>query len=400
MATSMLDSKPVFVARMISSGVPIAYIDRLVLDNIDTLGRLAYCSSSVPASGDDVAFVTTVCKAIGKTEEEIGSGMLGAIRRVWYESHTVAVAEIKHKVESTGESVPRKLPIPERAARSEAQERRLAGVDINSRIEPSYSLCDFVSHMKEDEQLRYVSPEMCTSRESEIQGIKRNAFPNENKADVSNEFRARRALQRRSLALDQSDLMTYLESERYHDFLYDLIQQPVPASHFPITLHQILQVDKFLWGRMSEYCRKGISPRPNGERPMQLAMDRARTDPVVLAMMQPLPRPAGGGHSYVSEGSKGKGKGKDKNRNETVKRKSEAVDEPKKGKGKGIRDKFVPMPKPLVGLHARTKDNKRICFSFNLASGCDEASAGDECSKGAHVCCKCLGSHSFQACRS
>ena len=133
---------------------------------------------------------------------------------------------------------------------------------------------------------------------------------------------------------------------------------------------------------------------------MQLAMDRARTDPVVQAMMQPLPRPAGGGQSSASEGSKGKGKSKDKNKNESVKRKSDVVDEPKKGKGKGSRDKFIPMPKPLVGLHARTKDNKRICFSFNLAAGCDGAAPGDECSKGSHVCCKCLGPHSCQACRS
>ena len=68
MATSMLDSKPGFVARMVSSGIPIAYIDRLVLDNIDTLGRLAYCSSSVPASGNDAAFVAAICKAIGQTK--------------------------------------------------------------------------------------------------------------------------------------------------------------------------------------------------------------------------------------------------------------------------------------------------------------------------------------------
>ena len=391
-SSSMLDSKLVFVTRLISAGIPTDVVDRLIAGKIDTLGRLAYGSAAQPFTGDDTPFVAMICAKLRQTEDEIRSDGMGDLRRIWAESHTVAVAEIKHKVEATGESQPRKLPIPERAARLDAQMGRLAGVCINSRLEPSYSLCDAVEQMKQDEQLRYVSPESCNSRESELQGVRKEKFEaDETKADVSNEFRARLALQRRSLALDQSELMRYIESESYHNFLYDLILQPVPASHFPISLHQVLQADKFLWGRMSEYCRKGISRRADGSRPMEIAMGKARLDPVVIAMLQPLPKPAGGrgGGQQESDG-KGKGKGKEQ------KRKFESVsDGGKKGKGRG-KDKgpFIAMPKALIGMNARTKDNKRICFAYNI-SGCD---GGSECSKGAHVCCKCLGSHSQQNC--
>ena len=395
----MLDSKPVFITRLLSAGLPTDVIDRLIAGKIDTLGRLAYGSAAQPFTGDDSLFVAMICAKLRQTEDEIGSDIMGDLRRIWAESHTVAVAEIKHKVEATGESQPRKLPIPERAARLEAQIGRLAGVCINSRLEPSHSLCDAVEQMKQDEQLRYIAPESCTSRESELQGVRKEKFAADvPKADVSNEFRARLALQRRSLALDQSELMKYDDSESYHNFLYDLILQPVPASHVPISLHQVLQADKFLWGRMSEYCRRGISRRADGSRPMQQALERARLDPVVLAMLQPLPKGSGsgGGGGYQQQENKGRGKSTSKGGEDSQKRKHDSSsDGGRKGKGKGKdRGPFVAMPKALIGMHSKTKDNKRICFAYNL-SGCD---GGVECSKGSHVCCKCLGSHPLAAC--
>jgi hypothetical protein len=47
--------------------------------------------------------------------------------------------------------------------------------------------------------------------------------------DISCEFRCRQALQRRSLALDQADLMGYHVLESYHDFLFSLLTMEVPS---------------------------------------------------------------------------------------------------------------------------------------------------------------------------
>ena len=48
------------------------------------------------------------------------------------------------------------------------------------------------------------------------------------------------------------------------------------------------------------------------------------------------------------------------------------------------------LPKGLSG-HSKTSDGTNICFSYNTeGKGC---SAGDKCSRGAHVCMVCFEKH-------
>ena len=96
-----MGSKPVFLSRLASAGIGQAEINLFVAGNIDTLSRLAYSSSATPGSGDETPFLAMLCRIMRKPEDQLDDGLLAAIREIWYECHTVAVSEIKHKVEAT-----------------------------------------------------------------------------------------------------------------------------------------------------------------------------------------------------------------------------------------------------------------------------------------------------------
>ena len=153
---------------------------------------------------------------------------------------------------------------------------------------------------------------------------------------------------------------------------------------------QILEADKQLWALASDNCRTGLQRTAAGNYPAQDALQEAKSDPLVVALLQPFPvnksRSTEERETKTQKGSKGKGK-----------RSIESKGSPK-GKGKGQKKSSLA-PKELIGLHVRTENNDPICFAFNI-SGCGKAKDGERCSRGFHVCAKCLGSHSKSKCPS
>jgi len=416
----MLDSVHVFKSRAQSVGLPDNIIASLEAGRVDTLSKLAYISSNQPGCTDDSDFVKTVSTLAGynMTDNLMPAGLLACFRRLWFESHAVSLAEIKSRIERGDDTPLKKLPLPEREARRKAQQSALTGIRIEKHLEPSHALVDLLFTMKEEEILRYVEPAQCTCRESELQGVKVDNFlkldqsgklqkiqkENPVEADVSTEFRMRLALQRRSLALDQLQLMSYERSEAYHDYLFSLLLQSPPEGFSAVTMKQLLTADRQVWLYAAGSCREGISIRPSGEKPLELAFDRALNDPIVRATLQPLPRgrpqhlvndsfpprprlaPYNDQRSYQKGESKGKGK-----RNSQYKGES-------KGSSKGKFRGSGRVPQVLQGGKAITSSGQYICFGYNL-QGCPDATPGKSCQKGKHVCCKCESSeHTFQTC--
>jgi hypothetical protein len=269
--------------------------------------------------------------------------------------------------------------------------------------------------MQEDEVVRYISPEQCTHREAELGGQKKEIFMqadtggrlrqvnryNPPEADVSNTYKLRLAFQRRSLALDQFNLIPFDVSEAYHEYLFDLMLQPVLHGYNAISVPQIIQADKMIWTFMSTHCRQGISRRPDGTLPMQEALKEARSSPLVMAALQPLPKSSGGfdrkGKGKYDNGSQSSGSrdvpysykgGKDKGKGKGGKH-------GKAGKANNARSY---LPKDLAGGKTVTADGSRICFSYNLGN-CQLAKPGQSCFKGLHVCCGCESpDHGFLKC--
>lgn len=94
------------------------------------------------------------------------------MRRLFFESYSLAAADMQLRVERKDDRIPSKLANAERSARYEDQRRRLSGVDISGELEPSNSLIDIVYNMTEEDQLCYVRWEECTKRDQELMGIK------------------------------------------------------------------------------------------------------------------------------------------------------------------------------------------------------------------------------------
>eukprot|EP00971_Amphidinium_carterae_P174577 3460653-Amphidinium_carterae.1 len=72
----------------------------------------------------------------------------------------------------------------------------------------------------------------------------------------------------------------YSTQESWHEFLFHLLLRAPPTSaHSPVRLGQLLQADRELWTIMSQRCKHGLAPAPDGSLPLATAMDEARKDP-------------------------------------------------------------------------------------------------------------------------
>ena len=121
----MLDSEPVFQARLKDLKIPDDQFEELRSSGINTLGRFAYLCPIQPGSGsDDTPFIRSLLKNLKlQQESDLDSGHLAAYRRLWVEAYTVSISEIRNKVERTDETAVRKLPQPERVSRRNNQRR-------------------------------------------------------------------------------------------------------------------------------------------------------------------------------------------------------------------------------------------------------------------------------------
>lgn len=418
MAGSVLDSKAVFLARCRSAGIPDDDIKALAVVNVDTMAKMGFVCSCQPGVGDDAPFVSFLVRALGRADDTaFTDGELASFRRLWWECNTVAISDVRARVERTEDSQPRKLPVPERAERLRTQQARLVGVVISGVLEPSHSLLDFCNQMRDDEVLRYVNPNRCSTRAAELLGVKKENFMAPNSqgalmavsvetptmADLNGEYRVRLALQRRSLALDQVNLISYSFGESYHNFLFALMSKVVPPTHRRIGLDQILLADEQIWAAMTEHCREGISMRSDSTKPMEVAMTLARSDPIILSYLQPLPsggkgsspkKEKQGPYSPKAAGPAGKGKGGSKqSKSESSKGSSKPVPA---GKGKGKDKSAVPLA--LRGLNRTTAAGRRLCYGYNLEGCWNAVGTENECSSGCHCCARCLGTHPLSQC--
>eukprot|EP00971_Amphidinium_carterae_P145560 2884553-Amphidinium_carterae.1 len=146
--------------------------------------------------------------------------------------------------------------------------------------------------MKEDGVARYVEPSMCTSREQEVALQKREKFltldsqgklshvtkATDLKPDLSGEFCARMALQRRRVA----QFPVHVDR--------NLILRPQPTDyHQGVSLEQVLNADHEMWTLVSQQCRSGVKVLPDGTYPVEVAIRNARLDPFLMSTLQPLP---------------------------------------------------------------------------------------------------------------
>jgi hypothetical protein len=381
-----LDSEVVFKSRTALIGMAPASVTALVASGINSMAKLAFSCAYQVGGSDDASLIQVLRDALG-AEPSVNDK--AALRRLFFEATTMAMAEMKAKITGTEDSAPKKVPQPERASRYDAQVLRLSGMILTGELECAHSLIDAVFQQREDDVVRYISPDACVKRDQEVTGIKRNVGDPALKADVSNEMRTRAALTRRSLAYDQSGLISFACLEGWVEYLFAQIMRPAPEGFHSITLAQALQADRHLFMCLAGLTRNGIQPKPDGSKPLEDHIVAAKIDPQVSMLLMPLP--GGRGQKHAADDS-----GQSASVTRSAKAQKGSAKGKGKGKAKGKRETGTPpanMPAELAGMNYTDRSGKPICFKFNLPGGCP---FGERC-RNRHICCKpgCGKNHSF-----
>lgn len=408
MATG-IQSEAVFRARAVQLDVPVPIMDLFVIAGIKSMGAFAWSSSFQPGQTDETPFITMVETVLGRRAT---LGEIAALRRLYYESHTVSLSEMRSRVERTDDSRPARLQPAERAARHGDQQARITGLTLSGPYECSHGFIDKVFQMMDDNVLRYISLDEITTREQELMGTKKDADVSrsieENKdgllravwsskqpeAELDSDLRIKEAFVRRGLAFDQAGLITFSVHQAWVEDLFHRLAEAAHDHYKPLSMKQVISADKRLFIKMAEDTRSGIVPSPGMPRPLDEAMQKWSIRHEVVFLLSPLPGASNNNKGkgkqtttawqddgpYAAPKGKTKGKGKGKR---------------SKGKGKGKAKGFDLPP----GCVSSTPDGRRICFAYNRPGGCQ---TGANCTKGAHICGKpgCFGSHPAYDCPS
>ena len=89
------------------------HYDLLAARNVKTFAGFAFVSAYQPNSQDERPFVDALSDFLGAAPGD----MLPVYRRLSYESHTLAIQELRARLESRDSQEPRKLAMPERMDR-------------------------------------------------------------------------------------------------------------------------------------------------------------------------------------------------------------------------------------------------------------------------------------------
>lgn len=289
--------------------------------------------------------------------------------------------------------------MPERLERLRAMKASLKGISFDSHIEPSHSLCDKVMAMMDEQAIAYVELGACTSRESEIQQIRKEAkldftpegllkLSKQDKsvtADVTGERKVRACLQRRALAFHMSGMAKYQTIDAFISRCFNLMDKPAAAGFHPVSVQQVIQADLALWQLVSQKTRGNVYAIGD-VKPVDQAISEAAESLEVMYHLLPLPSgtkrvaehdSSGNAAKRQRKGSKGnKGNGK-------------GLSKGPKGLGKGIH--LPPNCAP------KNDNDENICFGYNTGK-CKMR--GYKCRRGVHCCWMigCFGKHPHTEC--
>ena len=395
-AMAIIDSKAAFKSRAAAFGIPEREVDILEAESVATFAAFAFVAPYNANAPDDEALKKAL---VGFFVADPTVGSLVRYRRLQFESHTQLLSDTQLRLERTDESVARRMPAPERAARHRDQIRRLVSVQITQDNEPSHGLLDLAQQMVEDQMIRHINLEKCTSRVLELRGLRGV----EGQSDLGSDYKIRQAFLRRSLAFDQATLIGFDTHERWVNSLFAAMARSPPFDYNFVTLEQVLSADRELFYYLGEECRDGVGLNPRGQKIVEEAMKLLMVDIRITCFMTPLQRSSSAAGKRALPGtdnpiSKNAAK---KARKALAAAHSPAVHAPAakaKGKGKGKGKDRISMPAGLEGCwHSVDGDNVCPDFQFNR---CSEATPGSRCSKGVHKCCvpRCKGLHSHQDC--
>ena len=318
---------------------------------------------------------------------------MAKIRRLFNEAYAATSAEMKTMVEQSDEAPLRRLAPAERAERFSEQQKRLKGINMQGQMEPGDSLIDAAVGIYESDRLSYIAWEKCVSREHEMMTsskkdtslsfdnsgtLKLNKKDHVSPCDVSSELQVKYCLARRALALEQGNVVSFENMEKWTEKLMACRLADPPHGYSRVTFKQLQLADAKLFVVLGERTRNGIKISSSG-RPCDLNFNDVMNCPEVQHLLQPLPqtqatpkaadKPGGGPsikRTIEKPSSSGKGAGK-------------------KGKGGKTWKPSIPQELLSMGCVGVTNKGNPLCYDFQLGK-CSNPVQNNRCQKGLHLC--------------
>ncbi len=414
---ALIESKPAFKQRCIQFGIPEAEVALLDTGGQATFGAFAFI---IPFANKDSADADDKLKA--GVEELLGvaptSIQLARYRRLLFEAHAVVMTDAKCRMDRTEDTVPRKLPAPERSQRHREQSFKYPGTSVTGWNEPSHSLLDECQSQLEEHTIRFIQLEKCTCRMQELDGVKKIKEAKEDSAGFlkisssdqapsfdhqGDMFKIRQAFLRRALAYDSCGICSFPVLEAWTNKLFDIMQRDPPPMFLPVSLWQVMDADKQLFARLSEKCRDGLGPSAGGILPVEQGIKELMVDVHLNQYLVHLPKGAEVRRRDSFTGERPKTNAQPQaNTPPRNKGKKNSKDRPGKGGSKGKNSPYGGNTRMMEGLENCwfRVGGDNVCQYFNLGKCRESVKDGEKCRQGVHKCCKpkCGGNHPFIKC--
>ena len=258
--SSTLDSQAAFTDRAETKGVQKWIIEKDKDRRFVTFGKLAFAFTYSPQSATNEPLKKSLTDLL---EEGLAEAQLAALRRLFFESHTTVLTDVRMCAESNPDpsATTRKLPVADRVVRQRGQERRLGGIVFNPCTIPPNHLVDTFVEVVETGVLTYVKAEHCCNRSQEVKAFKTEpTVPTDalgmpkigtKQTDASceaiSELKLRAAWQRKNLLMDPAGLATFELTESWTQYPFTLLLKEQPRGFAKISFQQLVGCDKHMW---------------------------------------------------------------------------------------------------------------------------------------------------------
>ena len=264
---------------------------------------------------------------------------------------------------------------------------RLNGIVLDGERKPAHSLIDLCQTIYETGNVIWLHPSKCKKRDSEVrasikdpkqvlkvesQMIRLEQETITEEADHGTELKLMWCWQRRGLALDMINVVSWSVHEKWIDTLFRAYATDAAQTTRAVSLAQLIKADCEMWTMLAREIHS-VRPDAHGAKALDQAVERLQSDPriVVHLMPQPLARSSASGGDRPDKPDQ---------------------PDPKKKIRPGKRGRTPPnVPAELKDAYQQTAKGKQICWTYNLAGGCNSSTGGQppSCNRGAHVCAFC-----------
>ena len=386
--SATLDLEATFTDRAKQVGLEGWVVDKIKEKRFATFGKLAFGFAYSPNSADEAPLRDFMTKLL---DEPPSDDQMASFRRLFFESHTMALTDVRLRSESSPDPATptRKLPTAERVARQKAQEARLGGLVFNPSTIPSNHLVDLYVDMIETGILTYVKPEACCNRAQEVEMVKKDVSVSTDAAgllklgskssdptcETNTELKLRAAWQRRNLAMDLAGLASFDVMEAWTQYLFAQLLRDQPKGFQRISLQQLLDCDKQLFVQASHITMGKLTDGPQNRKPLDETIEKLKDTNEILQYLSPLPA-----HRVHEPPSS----------SDTRPSKVAKTEKPAKGDGKGKGNKGAATTKVTLpdGCVTHDDDRRPLCFAFQSGKCKFKGPPGKRCARGYHKCYK------------